>query len=50
VSDTHVGEVLRCWVKDGVFVLAFVGMVGVIPADLAVHWVASQTLALVGMV
>ena len=37
VSDIHVGKVLRCWVKDGAFLSALVGMVGVIPADLAIH-------------
>ena len=37
VSDAHTGEVFRCWVKDGVFVSALVGMVGVVPAHLAEH-------------
>ena len=44
VSDTDAGEVFRCWVQNGVFVSAYVGLVGVVPADLAEHWAVSHFL------
>ena len=43
-SDTDAGEVFRCWVQNGVFVLAGVGMVEVVPADLAEHRAVSRFL------
>ena len=43
-SDTDAGEVFRCWVQNGAFVTAGVGLVGVVPADLAERWAVRRFL------